>query len=133
MPLPYVCRPPHSPDPLRRLPYDDHHCHRPRNNYQQAFQRAPPSMKRFSFVASYVAVAAAGSMNVLFTRASEITGGVQVTDESGEVRKGARRSPLLLIESLCTPNSRLGKDYCFFFPKFERPAVGTNRVGHGNI
>jgi len=42
-------------------------------------------MKRFSFVASYVAVAAAGSMNVLFTRASEITGGVQVTDESGEV------------------------------------------------
>lgn len=25
-------------------------------------------------------------MNVLFTRASEITGGVQVTDEAGEVR-----------------------------------------------
>lgn len=52
-------------------------------------------MKRFSFVASYVAVAAAGSMNVLFTRASEITGGVQVTDESGEVRKaGSRGTPL---------------------------------------
>lgn len=36
-------------------------------------------------MSSYVAVAAAGSMNVLFTRASEITGGVKVTDESGEV------------------------------------------------
>lgn len=51
----------------------------------QAFQRAPPSFRRFSFVASYVAVAAAGSMNVLFTRASEITGGIKVTDETGEV------------------------------------------------
>lgn len=65
-------------------------------------------MKRFSFVASYAAVAAAGSMNVLFTRASEITGGVQVTDESGEVRKGREQAPPLLFHRapLC---SRLGR------------------------
>eukprot|EP00752_Nemacystus_decipiens_P004214 g3851.t1 len=63
----------------------------------KAFQRAPPSMKRFSFVASYVAVAAAGSMNVLFTRASEITGGVQVTDESGEVRGVSKKAGLKCV------------------------------------
>eukprot|EP00903_Cladosiphon_okamuranus_P019579 g18007.t1 len=63
----------------------------------KAFQRAPPSMQRFSFVASYVAVAAAGSMNVLFTRASEITGGVQVTDESGEVRGVSKKAGLQCV------------------------------------
>ena len=56
---------------------------------RQAFQRAPPSWRRFSFVASYVAVAAAGSLNVLFTRAPEISGGVKVTDQTGEVRQEA--------------------------------------------
>lgn len=52
----------------------------------QAFQRAPAALKRYSFLASYTAVAAAGSLNVLFTRSSEISGGIKVTDETGEVR-----------------------------------------------
>lgn len=56
---------------------------------RQAFQRAPAALRRYSFLASYVAVSAAGSMNVLFTRASEISGGVKVTDETGEVSVAA--------------------------------------------
>ncbi|CAM9433062.1 unnamed protein product [Ectocarpus sp. 12 AP-2014] len=63
----------------------------------KAFQRAPPSLRRFSFIGSYVAVAAAGSMNVLFTRASEITGGVQVTDESGEARGVSKKAGLQCV------------------------------------
>lgn len=61
-------------------------------------------------MASYVAVAAAGSLNVLFTRASEISGGVKVADETGEVRqiltkpriKHVVHSALPLNRSLCT-------------------------------
>lgn len=64
---------------------------------EKAFQRAPPSLRRFSFVASYVAVAAAGSMNVLFTRASEIRNGIKVTDQSGEVKR--RHLFLRLLEA----------------------------------
>ncbi|CAM9495636.1 unnamed protein product [Ectocarpus sp. 8 AP-2014] len=63
----------------------------------KAFQRAPPSLRRFSFIGSYIAVAAAGSMNVLFTRASEITGGVQVTDESGEARGVSKKAGLQCV------------------------------------
>eukprot|EP00904_Undaria_pinnatifida_P014271 jgi/Undpi1/9975/HiC_scaffold_28.g12429.m1 len=63
----------------------------------KAFQRAPPSWRRFSFVASYVAVAAAGSLNVLFTRASEISGGVKVADETGEVRGVSKKAGLRCV------------------------------------
>lgn len=63
----------------------------------KAFQRAPPSWRRFSFVASYVAVAAAGSLNVLFTRAPEISGGVKVTDHTGEVRGVSKKAGLQCV------------------------------------
>ncbi|CAM9740670.1 unnamed protein product [Ascophyllum nodosum] len=63
----------------------------------KAFERAPPSLKRFAFMSSYAAVAAAGSMNVLFTRASEITGGIKVTDETGEVRGVSKKAGTMCV------------------------------------
>ncbi|CAM9865051.1 unnamed protein product, partial [Choristocarpus tenellus] len=47
-------------------------------------------IRRFSFAVSYIAVAAAGTANVVFTRGAEVMEGVAVRDETGKTRGVSR-------------------------------------------
>ena len=51
----------------------------------KVFERGPPILKKFGVLIPCVATAAANVSNIALTRASEITQGVPVADEEGNV------------------------------------------------
>ena len=65
--------------------------------YQVAERGLVPGLKSSPALVSYIACAAAGSSNILFSRQSELREGAPICDDSGKVSKYERRKEAALL------------------------------------
>lgn len=97
----------------------------------KAIQKAPPSIKRFGVLVPYLAVASANVSNVCFTRKAEITDGVPVVDEEGNVRGISKTAGLKGVVQSAGTRATLLPMACMLLP----PVVmgGLNRMGLSKV